>query len=68
MTRNLRRLLIVAFAISLGATATMQESPFPRGIGPLPDFRGFQGMNDPRLPEVLKQGVGARRLADNVHQ
>src|SRR5262252_2768606 len=73
MTPNLtqrtrfHRLLIVAFVISLGATATMQESPFPRGIGPLPDFRGFQGMNDPRLPEVLKQGVVVRRLADRVH-
>ena len=64
---RLHRLLIVAFVASLGATATMQESPFPRGIGPLPDFRGFQGMNDPRLPDVLKQGVVVRRLADRVH-
>ena len=63
----LHSLLIVAFAILPGATATAQESPFPRGIGRLPDFRGFQGMNDPRLPEILKQGVVVRRLADNVH-
>jgi cyclase len=59
--------LAVGCAVLLGATATMQESPFSRGIGPLPDFRGFQGMNDPRLTEVLKQGVVVRRLADNVH-
>ena len=45
----------------------MQGSPFPSGIGPLPDFRGFQGMNDPRYPEVVKQGVVARRIADQVH-
>src|SRR5206468_10427697 len=59
--------LAVACVALLGATATMQESPFPRGIGRLPDFRGFQGMNDPRLPDVRKQGVVVRRLADNVH-
>src|SRR5438105_11640644 len=59
--------LAVACVVLLGVTAAMQESPFPRGIGKLPDFRGFQGMNDPRLPEVLKQGVVVRRLADNVH-
>ena len=59
--------LAVACVALLGATATMQESPFPRGIGKLPDFRGFQGMNDPRLPEALKQGAVVRRLADNVH-
>ena len=64
---RLRQMLIVAFALTMGVTAAAQESPFPRGIGPIPDFRGFQGMNDPRLPEVLKQGVVARRLADNVH-
>src|SRR4029079_3170955 len=45
----------------------MCESPFPRGSGKMPNFRGFQGMNDPRLPEVLKQGIVVRRLADNVH-
>ena len=54
--------LAVACAALLGASATMQESPFPRGIGPLPDVRGFQGMNDPRLPDVLKQGVVVRPL------
>jgi cyclase len=62
-----RNLLIVAFAIAVGATAAMQGLPFPSGIGKLPDFRGFQGMNDPRYPEVLKQGLVARRIADQVH-
>src|SRR5215216_1496965 len=64
---RLHSLLIVAFAIAVGATAGMQSSPFPRGSGKLPDFRGFQGMDDPRYPEVVKQGLVARRLADNVH-
>src|SRR4051812_43432448 len=64
---RVRTLLIVAFAVAVGATATMQESPFPRGIGKLPDFRGFGGMNDPRYPDVLKSGLVARRLADHVH-
>jgi glyoxylase-like metal-dependent hydrolase (beta-lactamase superfamily II) len=45
----------------------MQSSPFPRGIGPLPDHRGFQGANDPRYPAALTQGVVARQLADQVH-
>ena len=62
-----RKLLIVAFALSVGATAAMQTPPFPSGIGPLPDFRGFQGMNDPRYPEVVKRGLVARRIADHVH-
>ncbi len=64
---RLHGLLIAALAVSFSATAAAQESPFPRGIGPLPDFRGFEGASDPRLPAVLKQGVVARRLADNVH-
>jgi len=64
---HLRPALVVICAVLLGATAAMQGLPFPSGIGPLPDYRGFQGTNDPRLPEVLKQGVVARRLADRVH-
>src|SRR4051794_1812646 len=62
-----RTLLILAFAVAVGATAAMQESPFPRGIGKVPDFRGFGGMTDPRYPDVLKSGLVARRIADNVH-
>jgi glyoxylase-like metal-dependent hydrolase (beta-lactamase superfamily II) len=60
-------MLIVAFALTMGVTAAAQESPFPRGIGPIPDFRGFQMANDPRLPEIQKSGIVVRRLADNVH-
>jgi cyclase len=70
-TRTARRcnVLTVVFAVAVGATAAiaMQGTPFPIGIGPLPDFRGFQGMNDPRYPEVVKQGLVARRIADQVH-
>ena len=58
--------LAVACVALLGATATMQESPFPRGIGKLPDFRGFQGMNDPRLPEALKQGAKPEEAAEHA--
>lgn len=70
-TRTSRRcnVLTVVFAVGVGATAAiaMQGTPFPIGIGPLPDVRGFQGMNDPRYPEVVKQGLVARRIADQVH-
>ena len=66
-TSRRRNVLTVVFAVAVGATAAMQGIPFPIGIGPLPDFRGFQGMNDPRYPEVVKQGLVARRIADQVH-
>ena len=66
-TSRRRNVLTVVFAVAVGATAAMQGIPFPSGIGPLPDFRGFQGMNDPRYPEVVKQGLVARRIADQVH-
>ena len=53
-------------AIFLGATAAMQRPEIPTG-GPIPDRRGFQGVNDPRYPDVIKNGVVTRRVAGQVY-
>jgi glyoxylase-like metal-dependent hydrolase (beta-lactamase superfamily II) len=44
----------------------MQRSEIATG-GPIPDRRGFQGVNDPRYQEVLKEGVVTRRVAGQVY-
>jgi len=58
--------LIVTIAIVLGASATMQRPEIPTG-GSIPDRRGFQGVNDPRYADVIKNGVVTRRVAGQVY-
>lgn len=57
--------LVVAGAVLLGATAALQRPEIPTG-GPIPDRRGFQGVTDPRYPDVLKNGVVTRRVAGQI--
>ena len=63
---RLRSWLVVTCAIVLGATAAMQRREIPTG-GPIPDRRGFQGVNDPRYPDVVRNGVVTRRVAGQVY-
>lgn len=60
--------LVVMGAICLGATVAVatQRPEIPTG-GPIPDRRGFQGVDDPRYPDVLREGVVTRRVAGNVY-
>jgi len=44
----------------------MQRPEIATG-GPIPDRRGFQGVNDPRYPDVIKNGVVTRRVAGQVY-
>ena len=58
--------LIVMCTILIGATAAMQRPQIPAG-GAIPDRRGFQGVDDPRYPDVIKNGVVTRRVAGQVY-
>src|SRR5438552_6210445 len=61
-----RPALVVVCATVLGATAAVQRAQIPTG-GPIPDRRGFLGVNDPRYPDVIKNGVVTRRVAGQVY-
>ena len=63
---HLRTGLGVTFAVLLGATAAMPRDEIPTG-GSIPDRRGFQGVNDPRYQDVLKNGVVTRHVAGQVY-
>ena len=58
--------LVVICVIFLGATAAMQRPQIPTG-GSIPDVRGFRGVNDPRYPDVIKNGMVTRRVAGQVY-
>ena len=57
--------LAVVFALFLSAEAFVQRQ-IPTG-GPIPDRRGFRGVNDPRYADVIKNGVITRRVAGQIY-
>ena len=61
----MRKGLIAACLLMLGVTVAVQQQ-IPTG-GPIPDRRGFQGVNDPRYPDVVKNGVVTRHVAGQVY-
>lgn len=63
---RLRNILVVIAAIGVGAATAAQRAGIPTG-GPVPDRRGFQGVNDPRYGDVIREGVVTRWVAGNVH-
>ena len=62
---RVRNSMVAIGAICLGATVAVQQQ-IPTG-GPIPDRRGFQGINDPRYADVVKNGVVTRRVAGQVY-
>jgi hypothetical protein len=64
--RLLRIGLAATCAILLVAAAVAQRAGILTG-GPIPDRRGFQGVNDPRYQDVLKNGVVTRHVAGQVY-
>jgi len=64
--RLLRIGLAATCAILLVAAAVAQRAGILTG-GPIPDRRGFQGVNDPRYQDVIKNGVVTRRVAGQVY-
>src|SRR5262245_13138192 len=63
--RFLRFGLAATCVILLVIVAVAQQS-IPTG-GPIPDRRGFQGVNDPRYPDMMKNGVVTRHVAGQVY-
>src|SRR5437016_10893525 len=57
---------VATCTILLVVAAVGQRPEIPTG-GPIPDRRGFQGVNDPRYQDVLKNGVVTRRVAGQVY-
>ena len=61
----MRKGLVALCVLLLGVTAAVQQQ-IPTG-GPIPDRRGFQGVNDPRYVDVVKNGVVTRHVAGQVY-
>jgi cyclase len=61
----MRKGLVALCVVLLGVTVAVQQQ-IPTG-GPIPDRRGFQGVNDPRYPDVVKNGVVTRHVAGQVY-
>jgi len=61
----MRRALVAVCVLLLGVTVMVQQQ-IPTG-GRIPDRRGFAGVNDPRYPELVKEGVVTRRVAGQVY-
>lgn len=55
-----------ALALLLLSTTVIAQQQIPTG-GPIPDRRGFGGINDPRYPDVIKNGVVTRKVAGQVY-
>ena len=59
------RVFVAACLLLLGVTVAVQQQ-IPTG-GHLPDRRGVGGVNDPRYPDMMKEGVVTRHLAGQVY-
>lgn len=74
MMRLVQRPYVRNCLVSLGAmglvsvtiAATTQRAQIPTG-GPIPDRRGFQGVNDPRYPDVANNGVVVRHVTGPIY-
>ena len=56
---------LVACTILLVVAAVGQRPDIPTG-GHIPDRRGFQGVNDPRYQDMLKNGVVTRHVGQSL--